>query len=636
MKNSAVLGRAVGVHRQILPLEDVFEKAKTIHDPQALFSLIEINRLKTADALWAVKNSQVSADELYDFAFTCKPQSLAMVLETIDPKVATDLGFIRKLIARKGLLNDGADLVIFHLLEGKSGKAVEDLMLDLLLNAKELTVASLIRKEIKINDRWRKSIGLEFIKKLIQQGSSHTDGLAMELLKERNGKMARNLLLDLMVKSRYQDVLYGILHEIKKDEKWLQSLEPEFFAKLISKSHKETDALTNLLLRERSGKAIDDLRLSLFLHTENKEVAKDLYKTFAKNAHWLENVRIWQSPKYSGDDGAIQSRLQERFSIPSVGTPTFAFHGVYFAEKLWEKPEEIADMEVFVDLIRLLRIPTGEAQQALQKTKIAPQAIEKYFAKIRTTEELKFALPVLLGDSPTLEKQKIVQTLIKKGDYDTLQALSLYLFLEPAWKNTFDLQWALLERYFAIPASEHLFLYNSGKTAIYQVLSKNNYWLSHKEKTEKFIQESSLEELENFVRISYKNFPVQWETAPEFMLKILQRSAPMAGLMSQLFEPGYFVNFPELFLEWNFIVHRDPDLRSTPAFFKKSESWLNQWSTHPYIRELLNGETPTLEKLAELWEKQRSTPKIKRRLQELAEGKGKSCGSAFYHLGGLP
>ena len=64
VKNSDVLGRGIGVHRQILSLEDLLLKTKDEIDPEKLLSLMELNQISSREANLILEESPIPKAQL--------------------------------------------------------------------------------------------------------------------------------------------------------------------------------------------------------------------------------------------------------------------------------------------------------------------------------------------------------------------------------------------------------------------------------------------------------------------------------------------------------------------------------------------------------------------------------------------
>ena len=195
VKNSAILGNANGVHRELLKLEDLFHRAKNIRDPRDLMTLIQINRLRPDEAAEAITTSGVSLQSFQNYALKCALKDLPLVLKILKMKNISqkdEIAIFKKRIGKQTALEWAHSLV--------AADAVELLdqvgIVSELVLAKPATAQQVQKFLLKIM-HWEIGKLLEHV--LVYPGWEKQEGLIEAFLDEKKFEQWRPTLVKVML-----------------------------------------------------------------------------------------------------------------------------------------------------------------------------------------------------------------------------------------------------------------------------------------------------------------------------------------------------------------------------------------------------------------------------------------------------
>ena len=128
VKNSAVLGNAAGVHKDVLRLEEIYERIKSISSLDELRAFLGVHHIPVSDWSEMVAKSGVPIEALREFALKCRFFELPLVLPIFDPANKEDQNVFRKLMAQREELVDEA---LFKVLDTHTGPETDQLLFEL-------------------------------------------------------------------------------------------------------------------------------------------------------------------------------------------------------------------------------------------------------------------------------------------------------------------------------------------------------------------------------------------------------------------------------------------------------------------------------------------------------------------------
>ena len=169
VKNSAALGNAEGVYRQLLRLEDLLVRAKNIHDPATLFSLIDINRLNLNDAQDVVRNSAVSIEAIRTYGAQVSSEHRRLILRLMTKRLPfqENKEMIKQMIGDPNLDQD-----ILTILNSADSQSREELLPLLFEKTMREEVEKTLYRYFTKNEYWPKNFNN--ISRMIDQEDKET------------------------------------------------------------------------------------------------------------------------------------------------------------------------------------------------------------------------------------------------------------------------------------------------------------------------------------------------------------------------------------------------------------------------------------------------------------------------------
>ena len=365
--------------------------------------------------------------------------------------------------------------------------------------------------------------------------------------------------------------------------------------------------------------------LDVYLWRNREKLSK--WKAEADVASWAPNAeqRVWHKLKLENN---------------------FALLKDFFTEDLQKDFPQLSDPKEWNELFQQHAWMTEADQMALTRAIKPNKASLENFLRVGGAEEARFAVKHFIAREPSKENVALAMTILDLAKARAAERQSPWtavhlqmvvleeLLSKEQWRNQKQILARLLEDSKDYETRQHG---ASVKEIFYDLalskLSPDLYWellFPYIEKHKNLLAAPS----EFWRKVFHR--PGVWKGHEHLLFHILRQNrgdmywqVKVALSSSEVFSNGpedvQLYETPELALE---LVEKGDDFTVSRLL---ADALTNKpWKTHPYLLQLLQGKEMTAENLRGAWRKEKQKPEVRRRLDELYNGKSHHGCETFY------